>query len=60
MVLSHQMSGIKQLSFDLEYELMPSRNTPAALKTKAFVNLIKNIFILDLRHMEIQIKLDQL
>ena len=27
----------KSLSFDLEYELMPSRNTPAALKTTAFV-----------------------
>ena len=25
------------LSFDLEYEIMPSRNTPAALKTTAFV-----------------------
>ena len=25
------------LSFDLEYELMPSRNTPAALKTTGFV-----------------------
>ena len=25
------------LSFDLEYELMPSRNTPAALKTTAYV-----------------------
>ena len=29
------------LSFDLEYELMPSRNTPAALKTTAYVQYDK-------------------
>ena len=28
-------------SYDLEYEVMPSRNTPAALKTTAFVKYDK-------------------
>ena len=35
--LYQAMNGDGSLSFDLEYELMPSRNTPAALKTTAYV-----------------------
>jgi hypothetical protein len=47
-------------SYDLEYEVMPSRNTPAALKTTAYMlNTIKSIYILGLRHLEIQIKSEQ-
>ena len=38
------------LSFDLEYELMPSRNTPAALKTTAYVQYDEKYLYLSLIH----------
>ena len=37
------------ISFDLEYELMPSRNAPAALKTTAYVKYDKKYLYIGIK-----------
>jgi hypothetical protein len=46
-------------SYDLEYEVMPSRNTPATLKTTAFLKYDKKYLYIGIKALETQIKLEQ-
>ena len=39
----------KATEFDLEYEVMPSRNTPAALKTKAYLKFDKQYLYIGIK-----------
>ena len=39
----------QSIEFDLEYELMPSRNTPAGLKTTAYVKFDKKYLYIGIK-----------
>jgi hypothetical protein len=43
------MNGINQAQFDLEYEVMPSRNTTAGLKTTAYVQFDKKYLYIGIK-----------